>query len=210
MSPLRYDVAALANLKMEIPIQKKLVETICDGLEQDDEWDETQLFEKAYKEAGLKRYKLDKKLLTSRFEKETYTESVGTSSSKDGKAAPKALPGEPEIKIQNPTHVELITLARTTKSAGAAVATLAQHFKKILPSLLVMDSSLEGLLLLNLFDICAFIYNLSYQYVIWQDWTKSPNVGYASPTLKLCMKSSWSWLQKLTKCRLINSKMSKP
>jgi hypothetical protein len=44
---LRYDVAALANLKMDIPIQKKLVDTICNGLEQDDEWDETDLFQKA-------------------------------------------------------------------------------------------------------------------------------------------------------------------
>lgn len=142
-------MAALANLKMEVPAQKKLVETICEGLDHDEDWDGTDMFQKAYKEAGLKRYKLDKKLLTTSSKKETYTEIVTSSSSKDGKAAPKALAGEldPIIKVQNPEHVELLNLCKTAKSASAAITTLNQHFKKILPSLLVMDKSAEGYVL---------------------------------------------------------------
>ena len=157
----RYDVAALANLKLEIPVQKKLCDAICAGLEQDDDWDESDLFEKAYKASGLKRYKLDKKLLTASSLKETYSEAVSSSSSKDGKAAPRALQGlqEPEIKIQNPEFVELTNLTKTCKSASAAVATLLQHFKKILPSLLVMDDkSSEGLSVFTLvFLLCHYV-----------------------------------------------------
>ena len=148
MTPsLSFDVAALANMKMEIPAQKHLVEAICKGLEQDDEWDEDDVFEKAYKEAGLKRYKLDKKLLASKSQKESTMEHITSTSSKDIKGTPKALTGEadPVVKIQNPEHLELTTLAKTTKSAAAAVSTLSQHFKKILPSLVVLDSSSEGL-----------------------------------------------------------------
>lgn len=165
---IRYDVAALANLKVECPVQKKLVETICKGLEQDDEWDEEDVFQRGYKEAGLKRYKLDKKLLTSSSEKESYQEVVSSSSSKDVKAAPKALlPGsEPNIKIQNPEHVQMQNLVKTSKSASAAVSTLAGHFKRLLPSLLVMDSSPEGLIMLYpcfnihflMLDHCLFFF----------------------------------------------------
>lgn len=126
-----------------------MVETICKGLEQDDDWDESDAFEKAYKAMGLKRYKLDKKQLSTSSEKESYQETVASSSSKDVKAAPKALPGLPEleIKIQNPDHLKLLNSVKTSKSAVAAVGALASQFKKLLPSLLVMDASTEGLLL---------------------------------------------------------------
>ena len=135
---------------MEVPAQKHLVEAICKGLEQDDDWDDDDdVFEKAYKEAGLKRYKLYKKLLASKSQKESSMEHITSTSSKDIiKGTPKALAGEadPVVKIQNPEHLELTTLAKTTKSAAAAVSTLSQHFKAIIPSLLTMDSSEGGLL----------------------------------------------------------------
>jgi len=134
---------------MDNKVEKKMVETICQGLEQDDDWDEADPFEKAYKSMGLKRYKLDKKQLSTSSEKESYQETVGSSSSKDVKAAPKALTsdGGVEIKIQNPEYVQLQSTVKTSKSATAAVGALASQFKKLLPSLLVLDVTPEGLFL---------------------------------------------------------------
>lgn len=152
---LRYDVAKLANMDYKDPIQKKLVDKICTKLEQDDDWDEEDDFEKAYKEMGLKRYKLDKKLLSVDANKETYKESLASSSSKECKSAPKALgSGELlQIKLQNPLHLEMITTSKTTKSAATAVSNLLNTVKGLLPSI-ITSSADQGFFFIH---CCLFL-----------------------------------------------------
>ena len=55
-------MAKLCNMNYENSVQKKLVDSIYESLSADDDWDETNAFEKAYKSNKLKRYKLDKLL----------------------------------------------------------------------------------------------------------------------------------------------------
>ena len=144
---LRYDVAKLLNMDYKDETQKKLVDKICAKLDSDMDWDEDDQFEKCYKDWGFKRYKLDKKLLSRTEDTESFHETIASSSSKDGKGALKsALEDKPDgiaIKIQNPTHVDLMTLTKTTKSAADAVSALVSQLKKLLPSL-QMVSSTEG------------------------------------------------------------------
>lgn len=137
---LRYDVAKLCNMDYKDGIQKKLVDAICEKLPSDDDWDESNSFEAAFKSVGLKRFKLDKKILGQTSHKTVEGEEVTSSSSKDGKAAPKAIldfqGGAPPIKVQNPVYFELSTVAKVTKSAITALGSHAQALKKILPAII--------------------------------------------------------------------------
>ena len=142
-------MAKLCNMNYSDPVQKKLVNTICLSLDGDDKWDENDKFEKGFKAAGLKRYKLDKALLGKTKETDTFVEGMTSSSSKDGKGnGAKSISDFDgckgvDIKIQNPAHVELMTLCKTTKSAAAAMSSIMQQFKTMLPSILT-SSSAEG------------------------------------------------------------------
>ena len=140
---LRYDVAKLMNMDYSNEVQKKLVDKIASQLPCDDEWDDDDEFQKAYKSCGLKRFKIDKQLLSCSKETEEHTEVIESSSSKDGKGAMKSLfdKDDPEVKIeiQNPEFVDLGNHVRTTKSAADAVAALIAQMKRLLPSLQVIS-----------------------------------------------------------------------
>ncbi len=145
-SQCRYDVAKLCNMNYENPFQKKLVDSICEGLPADDDWDETDAFEKAYKSNKLKRYKLDKALLTKEKETDVHKEVLSTLGEKDCKGSQPSLGNTPSapIKIQNPKHLDLMNAIKVTKSAAAATSSLTSLFKNILPTI-VTCASPEGI-----------------------------------------------------------------
>ena len=78
-------MAKLLNMDYSNEVQKKLVDKIASKLSCDDDWDETDEWQVAYKSCGLKRFKIDKQMLGSTTEKETHEETLESSSSKDGK-----------------------------------------------------------------------------------------------------------------------------
>ena len=96
-------MAALCNLDYKDDLQKKVVDKICAKLESDLDWDvDADEFQKAYKELGFKRYKLDKQLLGVDTETESFKESLDSSSSKDGKGALKSiLDGAPQLSSRS-------------------------------------------------------------------------------------------------------------
>jgi len=137
-------------------VQKKLVDSICESLPADDEWDETNAFEKAYKSNNLKRYKLDKLLLSKQVETDAHKEVLITSGTKDHKSSQPALgpPDKAVIKIQNQKHVELLNLLKVTKSAASSASSLASLMRNLLPAI-VTCSSPEGILTFSFLFSCV-------------------------------------------------------
>ena len=72
----RYDVAALLNLREEIPEQKALLDCVCEELPQEGEWCEDNAIEKAYKKMGYKRYRIDRIELSKWQKKDIKQEGV--------------------------------------------------------------------------------------------------------------------------------------
>ena len=144
---LRYDVAKLCNMDYKDAQQKKLVDAICAKLPSDEDWDTSNSFEQAFKSVGLKRYKLDKKLLGISAHKTIEGEELTSSSSKDTKAPPKAIldfqGASVPIKVQNPAYQELSLVAKVTKSASVALGSHPQALKKILPGIITCKAA-EG------------------------------------------------------------------
>jgi hypothetical protein len=138
----RFDLAKLMNMDYRDDLQKKLVDKIASQLTCDELWDEEDDFERAYKQCGLKRYKIDKKMLGSVKETEEHSETLESSSSKDGKGTMKALFEKDEagvkIEIHNPKYLEVSNTMKTTKSAADAVAALVSQMKRMLPSLQIV------------------------------------------------------------------------
>jgi predicted CopG family antitoxin len=163
---LRFDVAALCNLDYKHDGQKKIVDKICEKLPSDMDWDETDTFEKAFKELGYKRYKLDKKLLGVDSEKESFSEQIQSSSSKDGKGMFRSVldSEEPKIKIQNPAYVDLSTAAKTTKSASDAIAALIAQMKKLLPAVSILNNQEGHLHISNMFFTQCTLFHT---FLIW-------------------------------------------
>ena len=152
-------MAELLNMDYGNELQKKLVDKICSKLECDDDWDEADDFQSACKEMGLKRYKLDKQLFSEEAFKETHKESLGSSSSKDYKAAPKQLSlGDDlqvQIKVQNPAFQDMINTSKTTKSAAGATSAMLSN-KGLLPA--IITSAADSGMLLSMFifsKICS-------------------------------------------------------
>ena len=70
-----YDLASLLNMDYEKPTQKRVIDSVASEMDADSDWDETIALERGYKTAGLKRYKLDVKLLNNTEEVDQYSEA---------------------------------------------------------------------------------------------------------------------------------------
>jgi len=135
-------VAKLLNMDYGNELQKKLVDKLAAQLPNDEDWDEDDEWQKAYKSCGLKRYKIDKKLMSSVKEIEEHGEVIESSGSKDGKGITKSLFDKEDqsvkLEIKNPEYVDLANHVKTSKSAADAIAALVLQMKKMLPSLQVI------------------------------------------------------------------------
>ena len=210
---LRYDVAKLMNMDYSNDVQKKLVDKIASQLPCDEDWDDDDEWQKAYKSCGLKRFRIDKQLLSCSKETEEHTEVIESSSSKDGKGAMKSLfdKADPEvkIKIQNPEFVDLGNHVRTTKSAADAVAALIAQMKRLLPSLQVIsgDAGVQFRFSFIFFKCKHFLF--CYICCIFrQDLRRLVNASIASSTWMSSMRSSFFHVQNLTRSQQMTCRSS--
>ena len=160
-------MAALCNMKLDDAVQKKLVEKICKGLRSDDLWDESDEFEKAYKECGLKRYRLDKKMLGTESTKDAHVEDFSSQTGGQGKknaldaASSSSSSGATmSIKIQNPEYHNMLQTVKVTKSAAAAVGSLSSTLKTMVPGM-----QLVGEVVGSLQHKATYLYMYIYIYI---------------------------------------------
>ena len=188
---LRYDVAKLCNMDYKDAQQKKLVDAICAKLPSDEDWDTSNAFQQAFKSVGLKRYKLDKKLLGISAHKTIEGEELTSSSSKDTKAPPKAIldfqGASVPVKVQNPAYQELSLVAKVTKSASVALGSHSQALKKILPGIITCKAA-EGFHFFIAFMLCNSTLDYFNFTFFLEAKTKSNNVEMPSISWRMSSK----------------------
>ena len=155
MWPYRYDIAKLANLDIKDKVQKQILDQILEQHEADDNWDENDSFQKAYKACGLKRYKLSKKDFDVEKKSESFKEEFESEMNKDAKSSAVdvfASSGstDPVVKVENPEMVHLTSETKVTRSAAQAVGQMVMNMKSMLPTLLVCASNEGALAMLPL------------------------------------------------------------
>ncbi len=114
----RFDVAHL----LHIPPESELLDKVLSELPSDDSWDESNLLEKGYKAANLKRYSFHKiGTIMKQSTDHRYKEAIVSNS--DSKCASSCFnetpvqPKKPAIKLENPAYSDLQNKLRTLKAA---------------------------------------------------------------------------------------------
>jgi hypothetical protein len=135
-----YDVAKLMNCSYES--QKVVVDCVCESLESDDNWDETDLFQRGYLKAGLRRYHINKTLLSKSGTKQGSTEEITSQQWRDSKGASSvhdALTGrggevhaqeaKVAIKIERPEFQNMKVELKSLETAHVAVSAILKEAK---------------------------------------------------------------------------------
>ncbi len=138
----RYDLAALLNMNLQIPLQAQIFAKILKDIPCDDDWDETMPLEKSYKSLNMKRYKLSKTLLSEKTKVEGTEEELSASTSKDHKGS--GLPmitGKPDIVIKKcPEVIAMQEEARIVSAGEVKLQSKMRELKKMKAQLLALDT----------------------------------------------------------------------
>ena len=111
-----------------------LSEMVCD-----ESWDMEVAMERGYMKAGLKRYHISANMLTTHEECEGVKEEVTSTTTKaDQKALQHsaASSSSVQIKIENPSLVEMQDEVKVLRSASPRLVTMTSQFKSIRATLL--------------------------------------------------------------------------
>ena len=142
-----YEVAKKLSLDPEVPAQKELLDKVLEEYDQDDDWDESDPYERGCKKAGLKRIHFSKKELSK--EKTTQREKTTLLSSKDTKpkfSMVESGEGESQssdlsLKIKNPEYHALKIELDILTSGEVRLSEAITEMKKILPRLRMCQNS---------------------------------------------------------------------
>ncbi len=133
---LRYDLAKLLNFDLNDEEQKEAFKQVLACYDCDDDWDEEKPSEKAYKNIGLKRYKLEKKQLDFEGQVDGMMESFESQSSKEHKGNLLSIVSGKEmdpvnIKIECPEWVDMEEALRLVRSGELKLVTTINGLKKL-------------------------------------------------------------------------------
>lgn len=139
----RFDLAALLNMNLQIPVQAEIFADILKDIPCDDDWDESKPLEKSYKRLNMKRYKLSKTLLSEKTKVEGTEEELSTGTSKDHKGSGLSMiTGKPDvvIKIEHPEVIAMQEEARVVRTGEVKLLGKMQELKKMKAQLLALDT----------------------------------------------------------------------
>jgi hypothetical protein len=111
--------------------QQCVVDAICEELPSDDNWDKNIAIQRGYIKAGLKRYKIDHAMLTTRVSMEGSSERICSSTQKNEKE--KALTDSScsvQIKVEHPFHMKLQAEHKVLASAEKQITSLLTQLRK--------------------------------------------------------------------------------
>ena len=123
-----------------------MCQTLKDAGFEDDDWDEKDLVQKSYKKQGLKRYKLDIKLLNRLEKVDKESEEVSsTNNMKDGASAFEALTDHKiKIKIEAPEVLALQQEKTVLKSGEVRLSGSLQDARRIKAQIAALPDSTVG------------------------------------------------------------------
>ena len=139
----RFDLAALLNMNLQIPVQAEIFADILKDIPCDDDWDESKPLEKSYKRLNMKRYKLSKTLLTEKSKVEGTEEELSTGTSKFHKGSGLSMiTGKPDIviKVECPEVISMQEEARIVRTGEVKLLGKMQELKKMKAQLLALDT----------------------------------------------------------------------
>lgn len=126
----KHDVATFLNL----PVEHAIVQAVLEELPQDDDWNDEDMMQRAYKKANEKRYNLMglKKSCGKEDTTWKHEESIESSkSSKDKKLADAAEGNDTvAVEIKNPLYVEFHALLTVLKSAFTSLEKVSSQARK--------------------------------------------------------------------------------
>lgn len=123
-----------------------MCQTLAEAGFEDDAWDESDLVQKSYKQQGLKRYKLDVKLLNKLEKVDQETEAVSsTNNMKDGASAFEALTDHKiKIKIESPEVLAMQQEKTVLKSGEVRLSGSLQDARRIKAQIVALPEATVG------------------------------------------------------------------
>ena len=126
---IRFDVAHLCHLtNLEDKEQRELLDCILGQLDSDELWDEEDMFEKAYKQMGYKRYRLNKQMLETQSKETKDTENIIGGKDMGKKATTGMLENE---KAPDAAKVEIKLEHEFIRPASDQLTTLNAKYKRM-------------------------------------------------------------------------------
>ncbi len=144
-----YDIAHIVHMDYSKEDQKIIVDTLCEGLEQDDNWNEDIPLELGYKRAGLKRFKINHSLWANYTQEETHHETFASAIDKHEKQSFQEVKATSSCHIQRvkeevPGKRALEDLCKVLKSGAGKLEASIGDTKKLVASVSVQKDHAEG------------------------------------------------------------------
>ena len=141
------DLLKLDTDKMEQQaVLDQVLKTLKDNGAEDEDWDETDLVQVAYKACNLKRYKLDLQLMQVRTKVDAQHEVVeSVQSLKDGSSATDAITDASVVmKIEEPEILEMGQKKMVVKSGEVKLSGLLQEVRRLKAQVDTLAATTEG------------------------------------------------------------------